>query len=82
MRGRRRELGRIEDNEIEAGSPVAQLAQLGEGVRFAPLRAVGGQRWIAREVLAGEGDAPSAELSIETTRAAPPASAASVNAPV
>ena len=43
-------------HEIEGGAAVAQLAQFGERVRLAPLRAVGRQRRIEREVLAGEGE--------------------------
>ncbi len=81
VRSRRREFRRIEHDQVESGAPVAHLAQFREGVRLAPLRAIGRQCGIAREVLAPERQRFASELSIDTTLAAPPASAASANAP-
>ena len=40
VRGGRRELGRIEHDEVERGALVAQPPQLGEDVRLEPLRAL------------------------------------------
>ena len=52
MRGRRREFRRVEHDEVESGTAVAQLPQLGERVGLDPIRAIRGQRRIERQVLA------------------------------
>ncbi len=54
MRGRRRELRRVEHDQVERRGRVAQLAQRGERVRLLPLGAARIERGIEREVLSGE----------------------------
>ena len=81
MGGGRRELRWIDDNEIEAARCVAAFAQFGKGVGFEIHHAFAIQRRVDRDVVARLLRA-FAELSIETTLVAPPASAANVKPPV